>query len=315
MLGLHEGVSARFRRGIRASELKEGGGILHSRHKKRWMILGGTFGAGIAAIVVSALTVFASAGVAARADKPVNVDPPTISGTAEDGKVLSADRGNWSNKPTDFNYQWRRCDKTGGSCANISGAHALKYTLTSADVGNTLRFRVEAKNADGSTTATSVPTAVVQKTAPTTTTTTTTTTTPSRGNGCPSGNGNPDQVASISAPARLLIDTVTSSPRVATASTDTLVVRLHVTSTCTGPVQGALVYATATPFNQFNVPSEQPTGSDGWAEIRFNRLRGFPVSSKQQLIALFARARKPGEALLGGISTRRLFSLPVNLRG
>ena len=118
--------------------------------------------------------------------------------------------------------------------------------------------------------------------------------------------------ATRSAPTGMLVDSLQSNPRVVGFSTRTLVVRFHVTSTCGGPVQGALVYATATPYNQFAIPAEATTGSDGWAELRFQRLSGFPVSSKQQLIAMFVRARKPGESLLGGISTRRLVSIRVN---
>ncbi len=236
--------------------------------------------------------------------KPDNTSPPTISGTPQEGQKLTGNRGNWSGKPTDYNYFWMRCDRTGGSCADISGAHSSTYTLTSADVGNTIRFKVEAKNASGSTFATSVPTAVIKAaTAPPP---------PAPATGCPAGSG-PVNVADVKSPARLLIDAQQSDPSVVRRDTQQITLRYHVSDTCGQAVQGALVYATAVPFGQLNIPSEQPTGQDGWAELSFRTLAGFPASPRQQLIAVFVRARKSGESLLAGISTRRLFSVPVNL--
>jgi len=239
-------------------------------------------------------------GVAASTAKPENTRPPTIAGTPQVGSTLTAREGTWTGSPTDYDYAWRRCDADGGSCALISGADQKTYLLKQVDQGNTIRVRVTAQNADGRTTVTTVPTAVIRE-APT----------PPPTGGCDRTGTIP--VAELSPPERLSVDRQEISPSVVGGSTDTVVMRFRV-SACNGkPVQGALVYATAVPYNQFSVPPEAQTGSDGWAELRLNRLRGYPASQQQQLLVTFVRARKSGEALLGGISTRRLVSFPVNL--
>ena len=145
------------------------------------MFLGGVVGAGIAATVASAFAMFAGVGSAASAEKPVNVTPPTITGTPQEGETLLGNQGEWNNSPTDYHPFWLRCDPNGGSCENIGGlpqaemavARGASYLLTPADVGSTVRYRVIAFNSDGNTISTSLPTALIQKAAAPTTTTTT----------------------------------------------------------------------------------------------------------------------------------------------
>jgi hypothetical protein len=250
---------------------------------------------------LATLVVLAGVGTAAGTSAPRNTSPPTISGTTNVGSALAATKGVWTGtEPLSYKYQWLRCDENGGSCATIGGATDNTYTLKNVDAANTLRVRVTATNADGSASATSVPTAVVKAT-------------PSPpATGCPSGNGTV-AIGDVAPPARLLVDQMQVSPTPVGRSTTTISTRVHV-SACGGrPVQGALVYTTAVPFSQFSIPAETPTGSDGWASMNMERLAGFPAARSQQLLVFFTRARKSGESPLGGVSTRRLLSVRVDL--
>jgi hypothetical protein len=241
----------------------------------------------------------ATAVVTAAKQGPTNTKPPTISGETVVDETLTANRGTWTGSGITYTYAWQRCDTTGANCATIGGATATTYKLLSADAGHTMRVQVTAKNATGSKNATSAQTGVVTTSSPAT--------------GCPSGTG-PINVANLQPPARLSIGGQQITPAVVTPGTQVIRVSFKVTACGGRPVQGALVYGTAVPYQQFST-TEQPTGPDGRAMLTMQQLRSFPASSKQQLLVIFARARKSGEDVLGGVSTRRLFSFQVNLRG
>jgi hypothetical protein len=256
----------------------------------------------LAAVVGVALAVSAAvyAATTRAAVAPANTSPPTISGAAQVGGTLTAQNGTWTGtEPITYTYQWRHCDQGGASCVDISGATNNTYTLTRTDSGNTVRVVVTAKNTDGSQSGTSAQTALVSAGAGT--------------DGCPTGatGDTAVPVTSISAPARLQVDQFQAVSPLSFKMTS-FQLRVHVGSTCNQAVQGANVYATAVPFQQVSIPPQTPTGSDGWVTLTFNRLSGFPVSPRQQLMAIFIRATKPGENILAGVSTRRLISLRVH---
>jgi hypothetical protein len=110
------------------------------------------------AVSVVAAGVFVATAAAAA---PVNTTAPSISGTPAVGQTLTANDGTWSNTPTSFAYQWLRCNPAGNNCASVPNGTQKTYTLVGADAGHTMRVRVTATNADGSSSVQSAQTATV----------------------------------------------------------------------------------------------------------------------------------------------------------
>lgn len=89
---------------------------------------------------------------------PLNTVLPSISGIAEVGETLLISTGTWIGDPVSFAYQWTADDvNIGGS--NFGDSNSV--TMTPAEAGKVIRVKVRATNAQGSTVATSEPTAAV----------------------------------------------------------------------------------------------------------------------------------------------------------
>ena len=245
----------------------------------------------LAGAVLGAVFGQPGSGSAAVAAVPKNKTLPTISGTAEAGQTLTATHGTWTNSPTSFTYSWTRCDTSGNGCAAISGATARIYTATDTDVGHTIRVAVAAHNSSGAGHATSAPTSIVST------------------SGCPPGTG-AISITALAPPARLAVSQSTVSPAI---TRGTRAIHLHIQITACGgrPVQGATVFATAIPYNQFSTAAVT-TDSNGSVTINENRLKGFPAGQHQRLLAVFTRASKPGEPPTAGVSTSRVVSFHIS---
>lgn len=240
------------------------------------------------------------------ATAPVATSQPRISGDARDGGTLTTDGGTWrGTQPLTFRFQWLRCDSNGLNCASIGGANTKSYVVSTQDVGHRLRVRVTATNAAGSQTSRSDATSIVT-TRPATTAVTTT----SSNGRIALGNGAFSRtVESVEPPDRLVVDQVRFSPQ-PLRSRSVVTARFRVTSVKTGDrVRGAVVYALPLPYGQFRTPPEVVTGIDGWATVQLA-----PTSSlnlRLGSVQVFVRARKPGDDLLAGISTRRLVQMTL----
>jgi hypothetical protein len=234
---------------------------------------------------------------------PRNTASPVISGSPQEGATLTTSNGQWSSASAiAYSYQWQRCDAKGASCADIAGKTTQSYVVQSADVGKTLRATVAASNADGVIRSSSAPTAVV-----------TTKSTASTG---PAGqiklaNGKISvPVSSLALPSRLVLDDLRFTPS-RIVSRQPFQMQVHVSEMTTGyVVRDALVYVNAVPFARIQQPAEVRTNQEGWATLTIQPTARLPLQ-QGYLLTMFARARKEGENVLSGISTRRLVSLRV----
>ncbi len=126
-------------------------------------------GTGLLAAVLGALFLALLPGSpeAAPTVEPSNTVEPRVSGTPRVGQILRTTRGTWTGtQPIDFVFRWFRCQGRGApdasDCLRITNASDTTYVVRAGDVGFRIRSQVTATNDDGSDTATSNPTAVVQ---------------------------------------------------------------------------------------------------------------------------------------------------------
>jgi hypothetical protein len=237
----------------------------------------------------------ASDVVAPAGNSPAVTAPPAISGTTRVGQTLSSTTGTWSGtQPITFAYQWRRCDAGGGTCANIAGATSQTYVLASADQGRTIRVVVTATNSIGSSSSTSVPTAAVAPAQPAG---------PAGQIRLPSGAIS-IPATSVTPPARIVIDRVRFSPSLVTSRNGAITATFRVSDTRGFVVRGSLVFVRSVPILT-STPPEQQTGQDGTLAVQLFPRADFPLRNGYN-VQFFVRARKAGDNLLAGVSTRRL---------
>ena len=304
-----------FRRFARGTAVLQGNASDHERgsrnaapsRKGAGPPLGAVFGAGVAAVVVAALTAFA--GVRRRGGQGelrstrVRRRSP---GRPRRAARSTANRGQWSNNPTELRLHLAALRQERRQLRQHQ-RRALRatYKLTSADVGNTIRFRTRATNAERVDDATSVPTAVITKAARADT---------AVANGCPdgqSGPGQPDVAAGQADHRSVPGSALAGRPRARSRSC----------SASTSPRRAAARCRArwSTPRRRRSTSSTRrraTTGSDGWASLTLpaaRRTSRSTASSRSSRCssgrASRARASSPASPASGSSTS------PVNLHG
>jgi hypothetical protein len=222
---------------------------------------------------------------------PTNTAAPTISDTTpEVGQTLTANNGTWTgDAPIVFTHQWLRCNAGGQNCVAIPGATNQTYAVQAADLDDTLRVRVTGTNASGSSSAESAATSRVTPAVP------------------PTGTV---PIAAVVPPNRLAVNQVQFSPNPIRLSTRAINVRVRVLEQSGRPVSGALVFVRSTPLVTSS-SGEVATGNDGVATVRLVPRSNYGIIRFQDNLQIFVRARKAGEGLQAGVSSRRLVQVRI----
>jgi hypothetical protein len=236
-----------------------------------------------------------TAVVASKGPIPTSTAPPVITGIPREGQVLTAAVGAWANGPTSFAFRWRRCDANGAHCDGFASSQTVR--LGAGDVGHRIRVVVAGSNSFGTTKATSAPTAVVTRAAVST----------AGAIKLPSGETSLP-VTMIVPPQRLVISGVRFIPA-RVIGRQAFVGRFRVTDTRGYVVRGALLYAIGLPYGWIRNTPEMVTRTDGWVQITFLPTVLMPIRNAS--VVFFLRARKPGDSLLAGVSTRRLVQVKI----
>jgi hypothetical protein len=253
--------------------------------KKRQLVL-----AAAAASALTALAAVAGFADAQTAAVPQNTVAPTIVGAARDGETLTGEQGRWlGDEAFSFAYQWRRCNADGLTCTDIAGATKPLYTVATIDVNSRLRVRVTASSQSGSTVAQSAATAAVTQ--------------PTGAVRLADGRFS-IPATSVNLPDRLVISALQFTPNLL-RSRQPFTGRFRVADTRGYVVRDAIVLVTGVPLGWILAAQEAPTGQDGWARIQLQPTTRLPLVRGGSMV-MFLRARKEGDDVLAGISTRRL---------
>ena len=231
--------------------------------------------------------------------RPVNVQPPTISGTATQGSTLRVQPGTWNGlQPITFTFNWLRCDTAGNNCIQQPGFNDDAYVVREGDVGRTIRARVNARNSRGEASRLTAQTAVVT------------------GPQGPPGlitlpNGERSiPVTSVPSNESLVVDQTVFGTNPVRSRTEPFQVRIKVKDSRGFVVRDALVFFRSTPLVTQNA-QDQRTGQDGWLTLTVTPERDFPELRNDYNLQFYVKAYRQGDPVLAGVAGTRLVQVPL----